>query len=238
MARKKADQKERQTAQPVDGVFNSVADHALDAVERIGGADAEIMPEEMETDDILPHDIKQQIDDAIYDFMTYECKPPIEDMSKARQPRWSACCMYIGQRVNKKLIRPQERRDGGKWTGLDTNVMDALLPLWLFYCSTYDKAPMRADFGHFCGASLEWVYSTNEKLLTPERIRLTKKLTEIQEAGLSALISDGSRNPTGAIAILNHWHNWTNTSVVVHTSDKQAISAVQLPKLSDNSTPG
>ena len=112
--------------------------------------------------------------------------------------------------------------------------MEALLPLWLYYCSTYDKAPMRADFGHFCGASLEWVYEQRPEMLTPERVGLTKKLVEIQEAGLSGLISDGTRNPTGAIAILNHYHGWTNTSVVVHTSDKQAIQAVNLPKLGQN----
>ena len=229
MARKKTDQKEKIKPYPT-------MDEGA-AVDRIGGADAEILPESIEADDVLPHDIKQQIDDAIYDFMMYECKPPIDDMSKARQPKWSACCMYIGQRVNKPLLRATERGEGGKWNGYRIDVMEALLPLWLYYCSTYDKAPMRADFGYFVGASLEWIYETREGMLTPERVRLTKKLTEIQEAGLSGLISDGSRNPTGAIAILNHWHNWTNTSVVVHTSDKQAISAVQLPKLSDNSQP-
>lgn len=233
--RKKADQKE--TVKP-GGVVGSAVDHAPDAVERIGGSDADIIPEDMETDDILPHDIKQQIDDAIYDFMTYECKPPIEDMSKARQPRWSACCMYIGQRVNKKLLRQAERGERGKWNGYKVDVIDALIPLWVYYCSIYDKAPLKADFGYFAGLSIDWINEKRQEMLTPERVQTIQKISYIQENGLSALISDGSRNPTGAIAILNHWHNWTNTSVVVHTSDKQAISAVQLPKLSDNSTPG
>lgn len=231
MGRKKAYQKE--TVNP-GGVFGS----ALDSVERIGGADADIVPESIDTDDVLPQDIKQQIDDAIYDFMMYECKPPIEDMSKARQPRWSACCMYIGQRVNKKLLRQAERGEDGKWNRFNVDVIEAMIPLWLFYCSTYEKAPLKADFVYFAGLSLDWIYEKRPERLTPERVEISKKLHELQECGLSGIISDGSRNPTGAIAILNHWHNWTNTSVVVHTSDKQAISAVQLPKLSDNSQPG
>lgn len=232
MARKKTAER-----QP-ENVINIKTRTQGGAVERIGGEDAEIIPKEMGTDDILPHDIKQQIDDAIYDFMMYECKPPIDDMSKTRQPKWSACCMYIGQRVNKKLLRQAERGEGGKWNGYKVDVIDALIPLWVYYCSIYDKAPLKADFGYFAGLSIDWINENRQEMLTPERVQTIQKISYIQENGLSALISDGSRNPTGAIAILNHWHNWTNTSVVVHTSDKQAISAVQLPKLSDNSQPG
>ena len=208
---------------------------AMDQDAAVEKVDGDILPQSIDTSDKLPEDIRDRIEGAIYDFMMYECKPPIDDMSKARQTRWTACCMYIGQRVNKPLLRTAERGEGGKWKGYDIGVMEALLPIWLYYCSTFDKAPMRADFGHFCGASLEWVYDQKPELLTPERMGLTKKLIEIQEAGLSGLIADGSRNPTGAIAILNHHHGWTNTSVVVHTSDKQAISAVELPKLGGDS---
>lgn len=231
MARKKTDQKE--TVKP-SGVFGS----APDAVERIGGADAEIMPEEIETDDILPHDIKKQIDDAIYDFMTYECKPPIEDMSKARQPRWSACCMYIGQRVNKKLIRPQERRDGGKWTAIETDIVNAIIPLWLFYCSIYDKTPLKADFIYFSGLSWSWLYDNRADRVTPERVDILQKLHKIQEHGIKGIITDGRSNPTGNIVILNHDHGYATSTVTIQHETKQAISAVQLPKLSDNSTPG
>lgn len=203
-----------------------------ETVERV--TDAEVIPKSIESDEILPEDIKQQIDDAIYDFMTYECKPPIEDMARARQPRWSACCMYIGQRVFKKIIRPRERVSDGKWVGIDVEKVNAIIPLWLYYCSIYDKAPLKADFGYFAGLSIDWLNENRQDILTPERVRLMRKISYIQENGLSSLISDGSRNPTGAIAILNHWHGWTNTSVVVHTSDKQAIEAVNLPKLGQN----
>ena len=203
-----------------------------EAVERV--TDAEVIPQSIDTESVLPEDIKQKIDDAIYDFMTYECKPPIEDMAKARQPRWSACCMYIGQRVNNKLLRPIERGEGGKWKGYKVDVIDALIPLWVYYCSIYDKAPLKADFGYFAGLSIDWLNENRQDILTPERVQVMQKISYIQENGLSSLISDGSRNPTGAIAILNHWHGWTNTSVVVHTSDKQAIQAVNLPKLGQN----
>lgn len=200
-----------------------------EAVERV--TEADIIPKSIESENILPEDIKQQIDDAIYDFMTYECKPPIEDMAKARQPRWSACCMYIGQRVFKKIIRPQERISNGKWVGIDVERVNAIIPLWLYYCSVFDKTPLKADFGYFAGFSVSWLYDFKSQGVTPERLELFQKLSEIQENGIKGIITDGKANPTGNIVILNHDHGYATSTVSIQHETKQAIEATNLPKL-------
>ena len=181
----------------------------------------------------LPVDIKDLIDNAISDFCLYECTPPIEDLSKEKQPRWSACCMYVGWNVFRKykILRDSDRLPDGRWIGYDMRAVWAAVPVWAYYCVRYNKAPFIMDFGYFIGASFQWIYAKDNELLTPERQELTKKLKEIQEGGLASLIADGSRNPTGAIAILNHWHGWDSNKITIQTDARPALSAVSLPVL-------
>lgn len=181
----------------------------------------------------LPVDIRERIENAIYDYCNYECKPPIEDLSKARAPRWSACCMYIGEKVTKKLFKV-ERGEGGRWKPYNDEILSALIPLWLYYCATYDKAPLKGDFSYFAGVGFDLIYVADPERLSPTRADVLQKLIKIQENGLSALISDGSRNPTGALAILNHWHGWSQHNVNVTVNTQKALSAASLPALGTN----
>lgn len=178
----------------------------------------------------LPVDIRERIDNAIYDFCMYECKPPIEDLSKARAPKWAACCDYIGRTISKPLLRETERGAGGRWNQFDDGVIAALLPLWGYYCQLYEKAPFKQDFSAFAGLGFLLVES-DMGAVTPARIDLCKRIDKMQENGLAGLISDGSRNPTGALAILNHWHGWAQNNVNVTVDTRQALSAALLPTL-------
>lgn len=182
------------------------------------------------TIDGLPVDIRDRIDNAIYDFCMYECKPPIEDLSKARAPKWAACCDYIGRHVCKPLLRGAERGAGGRWNQFDDDVIAALLPLWGYYCQLYEKAPFKQDFSAFAGLGFRLIES-DLQAVTPARIALCQKIDRMQENGLAGLISDGARNPTGALAILNHWHGWSQNNVNVTVEAKRALSAASLPAL-------
>ena len=194
--------------------------------ERVTG---EAIPPEA-TIDGLPVDIRERIDNAIYDFCMYECKPPIEDLSKARAPKWAACCDYIGRHVCKPLLREAERGEGGRWKPYSDEIIAALLPLWGYYCQLYEKAPFKQDFSAFAGMGLLLIESDMREV-TPARAELCKKISKMQENGLAGLISDGSRNPTGALAILNHWHGWAQNNVNVTVEAKRALSAASLPAL-------
>ena len=206
------------------------------AVERV--TDAEVIPNSIDAHG-LPDDLTDSINDAIYDFMTYECKPPIDDMRKAPALVWSACCMYIGSRIfkNTKLLHDvdRERTQGGKV--YDYNKIAVLVDVWAYYCAIYSKAPLYYNFFNFCGLYDDFGSNTAYKgdNLTPERLRLRQKLSEIQQSNLAMLISDGRQNPTGVLAILNHWHGWSTSTVTIQHETKQAISAVELPKLGGDS---
>jgi hypothetical protein len=146
--------------------------------------------------------------------------------------------MYVGRNVFKcsKITHDAEaeKRFGG--TRYDVGKFEALLDVWAFLCTSYDKAPFIDDFATFCGVSDTWLYGASpEDNLTPRRALLLKKLQSIQERGLAGLITDGRQNPTGALAVLNHWHGWTQTREVIHTDGRQtgsdALPVFNLPTL-------
>ena len=184
----------------------------------------------------LPAGIQDIIENAINDFCTYECKPPIADLAKERAPRWSACCQYIGHKVFKRynILTNGEspRRGDGTRKPYNIDIMGAAVPVWRFFCARYEKAPLAYDYYCFVGASECYLIHTNGgQGVTPAHIQLAKTLKSIQEAGLAGLISDGRGNPTGAIAILNHWHGWNQTAAPQEKTAAAVLSVHDLPRL-------
>lgn len=184
--------------------------------------------------DALPDNLMDLINNAIYDFMTYECKPPIDDMRKASAQLWSACCMYIGKTVfkeNKLLYNADAVRQGVKKYNYDK--VNVVIDIWLYYCGLYSKAPLIFNFYYFCGVNYsEWL--KNDCAVTSDGIALKQRLSEAQQGGLSAILSDSRHNPTGIMALLRHFHGWENNTVTIQTETKTAIKAVDLPKIGLN----
>lgn len=227
MTRKKADQKENINPFPTMNTSG--------AVEKV--TDAEIV-----TDaefDGLPLGIVDRVDNAIYDFMTYQNTPPIEDMTKEKQNKWAACCMYIGKKVFKSFVRESERMENGKYLPINPGRVEAIIPLWVYYCMRFNKTPLVSNFIFFSGVGETWLYSDrNHPELTPERTKILQKVHDVEKAGIKESLIDGSKNPTMGIAILNNEHGYGQTTQITPQEIKIAISAIQLPKLTDNSTPG
>jgi len=190
-----------------------------------------------------------QVPDMVYSFIEMWCKNEnIDDMRKERQTVWKALCMAIGRNVfrkNRKLLAGTPPKNGGFC--YDFNKIYELAEIWIYMCGKYTKAPMIDDFAYFTGIEESTLYANGgdytEGHLTPERLRLLKKLRSAQETGLAGMIADGRQNPTGALACLNHWHGWTSTKEIIHTTSNGAQNAVALPvfdnsisSLPDNST--
>lgn len=177
----------------------------------------------------VPGEIVQRVEDALADFCQ---KYHIEDLSKERQPRWAAACRWIGESVFKcsDVLRDKNKPVGGAY---DVEKISALVDLYGFMCDQLVKAPFIDDFAHFAGVSDSWLYGVGSPGgLTPARASLLQKLKLMQERGLAGLIADGRQNPTGALAILNHWHNWVQVREVVHTDGGTATGAAALPVFS------
>jgi len=189
----------------------------------------------------LPADLAENIDNHITAFCQ---KFDIESMSKARQTQWSACCTFIGQNIfrkNKGILADRERarRNGGGYC-YDLNKVGKLADIWIALCKAYIKAPMIDDFTQFAGMDGTTLYGVGGRYgqadkATPARVLLLQKLHDAQEQGIAGLIVDGRQNPTGALAVLNHWHGWTQTREIIHTTAQQTTGAASLPVF-DSST--
>lgn len=179
--------------------------------------------------DGVPADIVARVDDAIKDYCTLY---GVENLKKERQTQWKAACMYTGRMVFKgsEILVDESRRGRGGRLPYDISKLEALSGLWLFLCIAFDKAPFIDDFCYFAGVNDSWFYQgAGGGGLTPEHAHLLQKLQLAQERGLAGLIADGRQNPTGALAILNHWHGWTQVREIVHTDGGKASTAAALP---------
>ena len=195
--------------------------------EVVGAEGAEVIPETLLYDG-LPADIKDRCQNAIDDFLLYECRPPVEDLRKEKQLLFNACCDYVGRKLIKPITYPRERGEGGRWQKVNAQAVERCIDLFLFLCNTYNKVPTIYCFSRFCGISLEWFYDENYEKLTPERTRILQKVRKFEYVGIKEAIIDGSRNPTGGIAILNNEY-WQTTQAPQDA--RPALSAVSLPVL-------
>ena len=178
---------------------------------------------------VLPDNVPALVMDVIDSYCEQN---NISDLSKERQPRWGAACYMVGASVFKpsKILHDiqKEKINGGMV--YDVGRVSALVDLWGVLCQNFCKAPLIDDFARFAGLSDSWLYGVGSPDgLTPPRASLLQKLKRMQESGLSSMIVDGRQNPTGALAALNHWHGWTQTREIIHSSAAAAPSAPVLP---------
>lgn len=181
----------------------------------------------------LPADICEIIDSYLLAFCQ---RFNIEDMRKASAQQWQAFCIVTGQSFKRtKLLHDirRERERGGMI--LDPYKVVQLLPIWAGYCGAFDKAPLVCDFCYFCGTSQAWLYecSPDGAVVTSSLIELRKKLEKMQESGLSAVLVDGRRNPTGSIFFLKNCHGWRDQREVHHTAEILPQKADGLPQFED-----
>ena len=185
------------------------------------------------------HELPDGIADVIFSAVDSFCKKHnFDSMDKCRQTQWGACCMFIGQSIfkqNRKLLADKPPKNGGFC--YDTAKLMQLADIWGHLCGVYGKAPFVDDFANFAGLEESSIYTTHNRTggeITPARMQLLQKLHGMQERGLAGMIADGRQNPTGALACLNHWHGWTSTKEIIHTTSNGAQNAVALPVF-DNS---
>lgn len=185
---------------------------ASDDLQRVEGEVVDNIP------GVLPDNVASLVMGAIDSYCEQN---NISDLSKERQPRWGAACYLVGQSVFKgsKILHDMNREKINGGIVYDVGRVSALVELWGVLCQNFCKAPMIDDFAHFAGVSDSWLYGVGSaEGLTPERAALLQKLKRMQESGLAGLIVDGRQNPTGALAMLNHCHGWTQTREIIHTS--------------------
>lgn len=174
-----------------------------DKLERVQG--------EIYSDTIDIDDIKNSIDSLIRAWCEYN---DIDDLRKAEQPIFNALCSDIGNTIFKPsaILKDHNQYINGSAVPTNNNQYDidkviSIIDLCTYYCNIYNKVFTIHAAAAFCGVSKDFFYDNREKLT-----RLGCDLWKNSELSLADSIVSGKRNPTGALAALNHWHGWSGAS--------------------------
>lgn len=177
----------------------------------------------------VPESMAQDIENIISGYCS---KYNIDDLRKTTASVWRGACMAVGFHLKKSGAlrdRQKEKQFGG--TRYNAPLISALIPFWAYLCSLYDKPPLASDFISFTGVSASWFYNNNgqEGNLSSAGMCIHKKVLQLQESGLSSVLVDGRRNPTGTIFFLKNWHGWRDQREIVHTDGGSASAPVNYP---------
>lgn len=196
-------------------------------------------PLKRESGEIVPDlsDIDGLTDSIIEYIEEWTQKHKIDDMRKAEQSIFTACCMDIGKTFFKPsdILRSTELKDYGSATitnnhAYDINKVCKALEVFDYIANLYGKTFTIWAGSAFCGISDSYIYDRQD-VLTVSGVGIRKKA----EQSLNDIITAGKRNPTGAICILNakHGYNTGNQG----TTERIKETVVIYPKLVDIKQP-
>lgn len=167
----------------------------------------------------------------------------IEDLKKESQTVWSGCLMYVCKNVFKKKINPLKETElipiennkyfnHSNYNKYNIKKVSELLDLYIYLCALYDKAITILDFCKLSGIESETIYGwgrdgQGEKASSP-RVDIFKRLTKEREESLSNRLISGRSNPVGTIAVLNHYHGWSQQNAQTEPSRLTKRTAEQI----------
>ena len=138
----------------------------------------------------------------------------IDDLRKAEQPIFNALCADIGNAIFKPsaVLKDKSTYNNGSAAFTNNNQYDInkvvlIIDICNYFCNIYNKVFTIHAAAAFCGVSKDFFYDNRNKLT-----RLGCDLWKNSELSLADSIVSGRRNPTGALAALNHWHGWSGGS--------------------------
>lgn len=167
----------------------------------------------------------------------------IEDLKKESQTVWSGCLMYICKNVFKKKVNPLKESElipiennkyfqHSNYNKYNIKRVSELLDLYIYLCALYDKAITLLDFCKLSGIESETIYNwgrapQGEGAGSPS-FDIFKKLTKEREESLSNRLISGRTNPVGTIAVLNHYHGWSQQNAQTEPSRLTKRTAEQI----------
>lgn len=180
--------------------------------------------------DGLPPGMVDAIQNAIHDFCLYECSPPVEDLKTEKQLIFTACCAYVGRKI-RKYTRKYTYDKHAHNSEIDIDIVNALVDYFAAVAGKYNKIATVYNFSLFSGTTCEFLFDRYSANITPAHKKLIEKLRIIEYTSIREGIIDGSRNPTGGIAILNNEY-WSAKQT--KTIESNVINASNLPLLGEN----
>lgn len=163
----------------------------------------------------------------------------IESLDKCSSLQWRAACIYCGWWIKEKGVlfdREAMARSVGGSRVYDGQKVAALLDIFQALSAIYKHIPLHTDFISFSGISREWFFDYNGAGLTSSNIQIIKKAMEIENAAISAGVTDSRENPTGRIFYAKARLGWRENDTIQQIDDKNsgnnnALPVFDLPKL-------
>ena len=179
----------------------------------------------------------------------------IEDMKKESQSVWNAALMYIKRHVfnNNSVLKSSTPLSGyinnnynNQYSNLNNSncnsynidIVNSICDYYIYLCMMYDKEVSVIGFCNLTGISQDCIYAwaNNARELSTSGNEVYKKLNQFREESLSNKLVTGNKNPVGVIAVLNRQYGWASPCTSDSNRQKQALTASELPKLSENNT--
>ena len=170
----------------------------------------------------------------------------IEDMRSASQSVYNACLRYIQRHVfrDKDILRDKSNIYNinnnimSNYNRYNYDLLSDICDYYIYMSMLYDKEVSIMGFCNLTGISQDCIYAwaNNARELSTSGNEVYKKLNQFREESLSNKLVTGNKNPVGVIAVLNRQYGWASPCTSDSNRQKQALTASELPKLSENNT--
>ena len=165
----------------------------------------------------------------------------IQDLRSASQSVWNACLMYICRYVfkgtdklkSRELHKAEGLYGSTNFNSYDYDTVNRVCDYYIYLCTLYDKEISQIGFSNLTGISLETLnqWGNENVKLSKVSTEIYKKLVRFREESLSNKLATGNKNPVGILAILNRHYQWNLPGVSRENSQRQALTAADLPRL-------
>lgn len=167
----------------------------------------------------------------------------ISDMKDESQNVWNAALMYIrmhafnapGCLKSKTLVNTTGAFTGGvsNYNAYNYELINKICDYYIYLCMMYDKEVSAVGFSLLTGINQDTLiaWKDGENKLSTTCSEISRKISQFREESLSAKLATAKRNPVGILAILNRHYGWNLPGVSREQSNKQALTAAELPQL-------
>ena len=172
----------------------------------------------------------------------------IEDMRSEPQNVWSSALMYVQKHVfkNNKMLKMTTPPDGYRSNDYDNqysnlnqsncNAYDLekvkhVCDIYIYECMLYDKIPTQQGLVYMTGITADTIcrWKKDSNVLSRSGSEFLQNLYDSEEEALMSKALS-LRNPTGALAALNHKKGWREDGKL-HIQQVEQKTAAELPRL-------
>ena len=196
--------------------------------------DVEKVIDQEQTIEIFENDI------AMYLSMFCESNG-IDNIKAESQSVWNGALRYIRKHVfnNRDVLKSKDNINiynnniPSNFNAYNYDTVNSICDIYIDLCFVYDKEVSIIGFSNLTGIDTELIYNWgNERTkLSSLSFNVYKKLNEFREESLSNKLVTGRQNPVGVLGVLNRHYQWNMPGVSRESTNKQALTAAELPQL-------